>query len=467
MITYLSLSLTLSGVLALSALALSAFKRVAPALRLALLYSFLLKSLLPWGLIDISSPITLPQLSAFFTKTAAEALPAPSPDLSSNFRSERVNEAKLHHYGSMLEQGLLIAWVAIAASLVVAALIRLALLRRAVGRSLRLGRFTTVAARTDGVPPVRVVVMDRIRSPLLFRRHGWVVLVPQFFSFLSQTDQRVVIAHEMAHIDRLDFVKYLCLGFIRLLFFFSPFVKIIIGLIVDQEEKAADRRAMNSLGLSPGAYGRAIVNFCARASEGRYLIPAFAAYAKSAKRRLRMRLIGLFDRTTPNKVAVIASGALLAVVLLVSPIAAEPGPSVAAPESVKAMTELVLIRPFEGGWISLPFGLNINPFTQKEFFHNGIDIAWKIGTPIKAAASGVVSETGNDERGNYIVIAHGDELASLYWHLDSIAIQAGQAVEAGEQIGCLGNTGLSTGPHLHFELRRAGEAIDPRTVIDF
>ncbi len=95
--------------------------------------------------------------------------------------------------------------------------------------------------------------------------------------------------------------------------------------------------------------------------------------------------------------------------------------------------------------------------TQGIHGHNGVDIAARIGTPIYAAAAGevIISRVGgyNGGYGNYIVVKHGNGMQTLYAHLDEVQISAGTSVSKGDQIGTMGNTGKSTGVHLHFEVR--------------
>lgn len=97
--------------------------------------------------------------------------------------------------------------------------------------------------------------------------------------------------------------------------------------------------------------------------------------------------------------------------------------------------------------------------------HAGVDLATPVGTPVQAAAAGTVITVGNDPGGygNYVIVDHGGGTTTRYAHLLRATKTRGQAVAAGEQIALSGNTGRSTGPHLHYEVRRGGRAVDPRT----
>lgn len=108
------------------------------------------------------------------------------------------------------------------------------------------------------------------------------------------------------------------------------------------------------------------------------------------------------------------------------------------------------------------FGYRSDPFRGRAAFHAGIDIAGNIGDPIYAAGAGKVITTDKDNsHGNYIVIEHPGGLQSWYLHLSAIGVNAGDTVTKGQEIGSLGNTGRSTGPHLHFEIVKKGNAVNP------
>lgn len=111
--------------------------------------------------------------------------------------------------------------------------------------------------------------------------------------------------------------------------------------------------------------------------------------------------------------------------------------------------------------ISSPYGLRIHPITHRPQIHRGVDIAAPEGTPVLAARAGTVTEVGTDPAlGNYVVI-EGGGFETRYGHLSAVEAREGDLVQAGRRIGRVGSTGLSTGPHLHFEVRFAGEAQNP------
>ena len=123
------------------------------------------------------------------------------------------------------------------------------------------------------------------------------------------------------------------------------------------------------------------------------------------------------------------------------------------------------VTPVQGK-VTSGFGFRIHPITGNRSFHTGLDIAAAAGTPIAAAYSGTVTETGyTDGRGNYICLRHSDTLQTMYCHLSRIDVSEGDAVQAGDTIGQVGSTGMSTGPHLHFEVWIDGVRCDPIYVL--
>lgn len=123
-------------------------------------------------------------------------------------------------------------------------------------------------------------------------------------------------------------------------------------------------------------------------------------------------------------------------------------------------------KPAQSGWLSSHYGKRIDPFTGRIAWHRGIDYAGKEGTAVTAVASGVVVWAG--ERygyGDLVEINHGNGYATRYAHNGSIAVKLGDVVDKGQTIAAMGSTGRSTGPHVHFEVLKNGQAINPQNYI--
>jgi len=123
-------------------------------------------------------------------------------------------------------------------------------------------------------------------------------------------------------------------------------------------------------------------------------------------------------------------------------------------------------RPVDGGWVSSGFGRRIDPISGKRRSHHGIDFAAKEGSPVRAVAAGVVIESDNGSAyGNRIEIKHPDGYTTLYAHNEKNLVATGDVVAKGELIALLGSTGRSTGPHVHFEVRKQGQLVNPAKFI--
>ncbi len=123
------------------------------------------------------------------------------------------------------------------------------------------------------------------------------------------------------------------------------------------------------------------------------------------------------------------------------------------------------IRPTDG-WVTSHFGYRTSPFTDRKEFHKGVDIANHKGTAILATASGVVSFVGNKRHmGKVVVIDHGHGMVTRYAHLSEALKKRGDGVTRGEVIARMGNSGRSTGPHLHYEVVLNGVPVNPDDYI--
>lgn len=113
--------------------------------------------------------------------------------------------------------------------------------------------------------------------------------------------------------------------------------------------------------------------------------------------------------------------------------------------------------------VTSPYGYRIHPVTGKQRFHSGVDIGAPYGSSIYAANSGTVIVSGYNSGGygNYVVISHGGGYSTLYAHCSSLLVSAGQQVAKGQVIAKCGSTGMSTGPHIHFEIQQGGKTTNP------
>jgi murein DD-endopeptidase MepM/ murein hydrolase activator NlpD len=138
-------------------------------------------------------------------------------------------------------------------------------------------------------------------------------------------------------------------------------------------------------------------------------------------------------------------------------------PGAVATETPIATVSVPSRMPLDAAYLTSDYGMRTHPVLGGRRNHKGVDLAQPSGTPVYATADGIVSKAERfSSYGNYIQIEHGGQIQTRYAHLSGYAVAAGDQVTKGQLIGYVGSTGRSTGPHLHYEVRIAGEAVDPR-----
>ena len=138
----------------------------------------------------------------------------------------------------------------------------------------------------------------------------------------------------------------------------------------------------------------------------------------------------------------------------------------AAAEQSLALMRLPTRLPIPGAELTSAFGNRVDPFAHSRAFHAGLDFAARAGTPIASAAGGVVAFAGFKRDFGWVVeIDHGNGLATRYAHASQLLVRTGEVVVPGDRIAMVGSSGRSTGAHLHFEVLRSGDQVDPRRYL--
>lgn len=131
------------------------------------------------------------------------------------------------------------------------------------------------------------------------------------------------------------------------------------------------------------------------------------------------------------------------------------------------LASLPQVQPAQVAYVSSSFGYRADPFDGEAAFHAGLDFPGPLGSPIYAAANGMVTFVGQKQGyGNCVEITHGNGLMTRYGHLSGFGAHVGQKVSAGTRIAAMGSTGRSTGPHLHFEVRINDRPVNPRPFLE-
>jgi len=329
---------------------------------------------------------------------------------------------------------------------------------------------------------VQLVSSEKFLSPFtqgLFRPK---IYVPQYFLEKNHTGNlEAIIAHEMAHIKRRDNFWLKIQYLIQILYFFHPAIWYVNSNINLARECLCDRLVLSHREISSLSYGKSMMTVLRLnlfGVEGFFMLPGFGSH----KNALKYRIKNINGGTTMKHTQfIILYASLFILGCWILPMAGhviKPGDrSVLAGDTYaqqlaaisSQQDKIVVIAPTKQGKVTAPFGKWIDPFTKKEAFHNGIDIAAPKGTEIYAAADGnvIVAESAPQTHGNYIVLQHEQDFQTFYSHCDTLLVEKGQPVKAGELIARIGNTGRSTGPHLHFEIRKDGKSQDPQDHLDF
>jgi murein DD-endopeptidase MepM/ murein hydrolase activator NlpD len=394
---------------------------------------------------------------------------------------------RLAHF-LVLGWGILTALIA-AKSAVLRAVSALALRRLAPCRDARWLQALSAAKKRHGVTR-RIVLLDGIASPpFTAGLLGRTIIVPVDVREWSGESRIAILLHEVAHVKRSD---VLLMGFIEIIaaaFWCVPFVHAAVKALVEDREEACDALAVER-GADPSELASLLLEMAA--SHRSWPIPGAQGMLgrsldRPAKIERRIRMIINEKRAaegTPRIRRAAAAGIVLAIALIgltglpplfaVGPSGGEGGReiSVITAEGVSKsiptdLTDLPCAAPLTGDWrVSQPFGRQTNPVTGKPYLHRGIDLTdGRSGDTVRSTMAGRVIETGTDKgKGRYVVIANG-AIEVCFQKLKSVRVATGDFVSVGTEVGTVGTSGVSTGPHLHYEVWVQGTAVDPGALL--
>lgn len=274
-----------------------------------------------------------------------------------------------------------------------------------------------------------------------------------------------IIVHEMVHLKRGDLIFRPFERLVADVFWFSPFAWAIRSELDYWREATVDQAAAELTG-DRFAYARALTR-AARIARPVTPLPVAAMILKP-QGTLKMRLNTLLsDQPRTRRLSVSA----LALIASAAPLALAQGLVIRGPSIVAAAAPLASeIAPvaythpvLDKAKLTSAFGMRTHPITGEKKLHGGTDLADKLGAPVYAPASGTVTQAEfNEGYGNLVEVVAG-ATTLRFGQLDAMKVKTGDVVTAGTVIGTLGQSGQATGPHLHLEVWRGGERVDPQT----
>jgi murein DD-endopeptidase MepM/ murein hydrolase activator NlpD len=334
--------------------------------------------------------------------------------------------------------------------------------------------------------PVRLVTCDEPISPFTWGTFRPVICLPKNIFQKEQSELLdAIIGHELAHIKRFDNLQLWLQNTIHIVYFFHPVVWLTNASLNFYRECICDLLVVEKGAFSIKSYGQGLIACLKQSQQNTFLtpLPSFSFHHHRMIRRIQ-NLKRRKKMTRKKSFFTLLFTFLLGAFIL--PLSLHQQTTVAKETrnqennsagsagqlSNGAGMDSHFIRPVakDQSRLTAPYGPMIDPFTKKERFHNGVDFGADKGTPVVAAADGrviaaVVEFTQGVGNGRYIDIQHEDGFMTRYTQLDSILVKMDEFVQKGQVIGLVGSSGRSTGPHLHFEIRKDGQPVDPADFI--
>nr|WP_321439808.1 peptidoglycan DD-metalloendopeptidase family protein [uncultured Hyphomonas sp.] len=267
-----------------------------------------------------------------------------------------------------------------------------------------------------------------------------------------------VVVHELVHLKRGDLIARPLERIVADLFWLSPFAWWIRGQLDFWREAVVDEETVELTG-DPIAYARTLTS-AARISRDEAVLPV-AAFILRKKGTLKMRLNELLtEKPRPRRMGLVLAAALMCA----APLAVAQGMLIKGAAAVPGETLFYSHAVLDKATLTSAFGERVDPFTKKTATHRGVDLAAARGTPAYAPADGTVIFAGQKAGyGNVVELMVGNDTVLRFGQLDTLSVEQGQLLKAGDEIGGVGTSGRSTGPHLHLEVWRDGELTDPQT----
>lgn len=309
------------------------------------------------------------------------------------------------------------------------------------------------------------------------------ILLKEDILTLSDNEIEMILLHELSHLKKGDILLNKLLQSLKIIYWFNPLIVFLLNKVKNDIELANDEAVIEKIDKNNiNTYCKTLIKVSMMSNIQPKI--ALGIASKTGDLEERIKMIKAKDTFIKNKVLIIIAILLLCFGITVCLATSKTtdleenniiGEDISKYTINRGLKDITY--PVEGDFvISATYSKRIHPITQETFVHTGIDITRENihGDKVIAVASGIVEYTGYDSQyGNMIEIKHrddstGETLYTVYAHLSEIKVDIGQNIEKGQEIGCVGNTGMATGPHLHFEIRdKDKNHIDPNKYISF
>lgn len=327
---------------------------------------------------------------------------------------------------------------------------------------------------------IPIFYTKNINVPVLYGLVSPCLLLPyELKDTISINDLTCIMLHELAHMKRKDIAIFWVMEILRAVYWFNPIIWYGLNKMRQDCEVACDALALSYMDSDDNIkYGYTIINMLERAKPLKFHKVVSTANMADNKRQIirRLEMISKFKKNS-YKLS-ITSVCILLIIGYGFITNAEDNKDILEVDNGTLELELQENKDIENSseesnqtmtWpvtdyyrISSPYGERINPISKEKTFHSGIDILAPEGSNIVSAYDGIVifAEYYNDY-GNTVKIQHNNGMITLYAHCSELLVNEGDKVKAGDLIAKVGSTGKATGEHLHFEIQKAGEPVDP------
>jgi len=279
---------------------------------------------------------------------------------------------------------------------------------------------------------------------------------------ISESEQEHVLLHESIHARQYHSLDLLFIELVKMVLWFNPFIYLVNRSLIEIHEYLADRECLN-IGIDKLNYQTSLLR-----NVERQMMFALTSSFNSSLTLKRIKMIKKINTSQLSHFKLI----LVIPVFLISLFSfsfSEAGSPFLEGNFDNFYPSEQIEFPLKSGnaiFISSGYGERIHPITKKKKFHNGMDVAAPKGTAILSVSDGIVSKVNQQfvqgkGYGRFVVVDHQNGFSSLYSQMDSYSVKEGQRVSKGDPVGTIGTSGLSTGPHLHFELKKDGGLVNP------